>query len=262
MSIDTTILRILREREQFDKLYSSLPLHAFDDKTQVLLTDFKEYFNQFEHEVIEPDTFESWFFAFQHPTLKGDAKGFYKKLLITIHKPVDIETKNGIVARILELGFATTCANLVKKYDAGDDVDIQRAIDEASETLKVQLDKKTKIPWVRDSIHDLLEQDQDNTGFKWRLRPLNESMRPLRPADFGIEAGRPDTGKTTLLCSEITFFAGQLSQYYKASRPIVWLNNEGPGKRIVPRLYQAALNASIKDLLDLKKAGTVVKKYK
>ena len=261
-TIDTTILRILREREWFDKLHSSLPIYAFDEKTQVIINDFKEYFQEFQHEVIEPSTFNSWFFAFQHPTLKGDNKSFYSKLLDQIHRPVDEETKKGIVARTLELGFATNVANLVKKYETGEDIDIQRAIDEASETLKVQLDRKVNVPWVRDSIHDLLDEQGVDQGLKWRLDCLNQSMRPIRPGDFGIIAGRPDTGKTTFISSEITFMASQLKNYYKEDRPILWFNNEGPGKRIITRLYQSALNCSISDLLLRKKKGSIVEDYR
>ena len=260
--IDTTILRILREREQFDKLYASLPIYAFGEKTQVLLQDFSDYFKEFQHAIIEPNTFNSWFFAFQHPTLKGDTKNFYSKLLEQIHKPVDEETKKGIVARILELGYATNVANLVKKYDAGEDIDIHRAIEEASETLKIQLDRRVRVPWVKDSIHDLLDEQGYTRGLHWRLRCLNESMRPLTAGDFGIVAGRPDTGKTTFLCSEATFMAGQLEALHKVDRPVVWFNNEGPGKRIITRLYQSALNCSISDLLLRKKSGTIVEDYK
>lgn len=262
MDIDTTVLRILKDREEYDKLYASLPLYAFDEKTVTILKDFGEYFKEFMHESIQPETFESWFFSFRHPTLQGENKSFYKKLLKQVYVPVDDESRKGIVARILELGFATNVANLIQKFDSGEDIDIQRAIEEQSETLKVQLDKKTKVPWVRDSIHDLLEEDKDNSGLRWRLQCLNESMRPLRPGDFGIIAGRPDTGKTTFISSEMTFMAAQLHEYYKGERPILWFNNEGKGNKIVKRLYQSALGASIKDLLELKKAGSIVEDYR
>jgi len=251
----------MRERDQFDKLYGFLPTHAFDDKTQVILKDFKAYFEEFDHAVIDPGTFESWFFSFKHPTLQEESRGFYKKILAQVYLPLDESSRKGIVAKILELEFATNVANLVKKYEGGEDIDIQRSIEEANETFKVQLNRRANIPWVRDTIHDLLDEQGLNDGLHWRLRCLNESMRPLRPGDFGIIAGRPDTGKTTFITSEVTNFANQMEAYYKSKRNIIWFNNEGPGKRIITRLYQSALNASIKDLLNMKKAGTIVDAY-
>jgi replicative DNA helicase len=83
-------------------------------------------------------------------------------------------------------------------------------------------------------------------------------MRRLRPGDFGIIAGRPDKGKTTFLTSEVTYFAPQLP----ADRNIIWLNNEGPGKRIIPRLYQSALNYSMTDMKEKHAAGVLVDQYR
>ena len=260
--IDLTILRIMRYRERFEKMYSSLPVFAFDEKTGVILTDFQQYFLDFpNHECIDPDTFDT-FFAFQHPTLNAEQRGFYKTLFHKVHQDVDADTEKGIMARVLELEFGTKIGNILTKYNAGEDIDIQRAIEEANETLKLQLERKIKLPWVQDSIYDLLEEDASHFGFKWRLDVLNCCMRPLKPGDFGIIAARPDAGKTSFLTSELTHFASQLSSVYPdEDRPILWFNNEGPGKRIVTRLYQSALNASIKDLLERRSAGTIVDDY-
>jgi len=262
--IDTLVLQIVREREQFDKLILSLPMHAFEEKTQVILKDFKEYYKEFpEHKTVDPDTFSTWFFSFRHPKLVTETKQYYKKLLHKICTgKVDEDTKKGIMARILELQFATNVGNLIAEYQSGADMDIQRAIEEASDNLKAQLDKKIKIPWVKNDIHALLLEDKDKSGLTWRLRCLNESMRPLRPGDFGLIAGRPEAGKTSLICSEVTNFARQLEKYYGDNRPVIWFNNEGPGNRIYKRLYQAALNCSVSDLIKKQKAGTVEKEYR
>lgn len=260
--IDTLILSILKDRSQFDKLYASLPLYAFDDKTTTILKDFEAYFKQFDHATIQADTFESWFFAFQHPQITGDTKGYYQKLLKHIYKTPDAESQKGIVGRILELKFATKVANIIAEYNTGGDIDIQRAIDEQSETLKIDLARKVRVPWVRTSILELLDEQGRDYGFSWRLSCLNHHMRRLRPGDLGIIAGRPDTGKTTFLTSELTYMAPQLQEFYKAPRPILWFNNEGPGKRIIPRLYQSALNCSISELLLKKEKGSIIGEYK
>lgn len=82
-------------------------------------------------------------------------------------------------------------------------------------------------------------------------------MRPLRSGDFGILAGRPDKGKTTFLASECTYWASQLPD----DRPILWLNNEGPGRRIIPRLYQSALGITMPELIEANRRGTLVDDY-
>ena len=260
--IDLTILRILRYRDKFEKMYSSLPICAFDAKTDVILKDFKQYFLDFpSHDKVDPDTFDT-FFAFQHPTLNPEQKGFFKTLFHRMHVDADADTEKGIITRILELEFGTKIGNILTKYNAGEDIDIQRAVEEANETLKLQLERKVRLPWVQDSIYDLLEEDSTHFGFKWRLDCLNNCMRPIKPGDFGLIAARPGAGKTTFLTDQLTHFASQLSTIYpNEERPIIWFNNEGPGKRIVTRLYQSALNASIKDLLELRSANTIVEQY-
>jgi replicative DNA helicase len=72
-------------------------------------------------------------------------------------------------------------------------------------------------------------------GFNWRLNCLNDALGPLRQGDFIVVGTRPDTGKTTLLASESTFIATQ------DERPVLWLNNEEGGKKVLRRIIQSAL---------------------
>ena len=45
-------------------------------------------------------------------------------------------------------------------------------------------------------------------------------------------------------------------------RNIVWLNNEGPGDRIIPRLYQSALGISMSDMKLMHSEGKLVDAYR
>jgi replicative DNA helicase len=163
---------------------------------------------------------------------------------------------------VIELELATKSANIIQKYQAGEDIDLTRALEEAQETAKVQLDRRVNIPWIQDSILDLLVQEEDHRGFKWRLECLRQSMRPVRPGDFGVIAARPDVGKTSFFTDQLSYMAPQLDEVYPGEdRQILWFNNEGPGKRIVQRLYQSTLNARISELLARKAAGTIVEDY-
>lgn len=259
MGIDTVILQVMRDRATFDKMYRSMPIYALDEKTGVLLKDYEEYFKQFDtHETIDHDTFRTLFFSFLHPKIDGDLKVYYTALLSKVLTgDVDESTRAGLTQRILELDYATKVGNIVKKFDAGDEIDVARAIEEAADTYRVQLDKRVRIPWVQDSIYDLLELEDATHGLRWRLDCINQSMRPLRSGDFGLVCARPDAGKTSFLTSELTYMAGQLED----DKHIVWLNNESVGQRIVTRLYQSALNASISELKKAKVEGTIEDDY-
>jgi len=82
-------------------------------------------------------------------------------------------------------------------------------------------------------------------------------MRPVRGGDFIIIAGRPDKGKTTFLTSELSYMAPQIFRMYGEERPILWFNNEGPGKRIKQRYYQSLLGCTIPDMIEYLRDGTL-----
>jgi len=122
--------------------------------------------------------------------------------------------------------------------------------------------KKVRSVEVLTDIAEMMEEDENDTGLHWRLGGLNRSMRPLRGGDFGVVAGRPDKGKTTFLTSELSYMAKQIDDIYPGEdRSIVWFNNEGPGKRIKYRLYQSALNATVPQMIEWNKDGSLHTRY-
>jgi replicative DNA helicase len=112
-----------------------------------------------------------------------------------------------------------------------------------------------KTPFVEDTIEDMLAEDEVDSGLHWRLNCLNTSMRPLGGGDFGIIAARPDKGKTTFLTSELSYMIRQLPAVDGKVKPILWFNNEGPGKRIKHRYVQSLLGLNTPDLVELHKKG-------
>ncbi len=96
--------------------------------------------------------------------------------------------------------------------------------------------------FVTDDL-DLLYEDYANSpGLRWRLRTLNEMLGSLRRGDFGFIFARPESGKTTFLASEVSFFAQQ------TDKPILWFNNEQDGKKVARRIYQSALGCSLQEM--------------
>jgi KaiC/GvpD/RAD55 family RecA-like ATPase len=89
--------------------------------------------------------------------------------------------------------------------------------------------------FVTDDLFELEQHTIKSPGLRWRLACLNLSLGPIRAGDFGFVFARPESGKTTFLADQITFFAEQ------ATRPIVWFNNEEQGEKVRLRTYQACL---------------------
>jgi replicative DNA helicase len=96
--------------------------------------------------------------------------------------------------------------------------------------------------FITDDLNVLVDDSINKPGLRWRLNTLNRMLGSLRPGDFGFLFARPETGKTTFLASEVTHMAMQTSD------PILWLNNEEQGNKVMLRCYQAALGLSMTEL--------------
>lgn len=263
MSLDTTLLRLFSTREKYEKLNRAVPAPALGEVTQVLLKDYGRFYSEFpDVHKIESEPFFLWFRSFAHPKLSGDNLDKFERVIKDITKPVSPELEAGFTERLVAADSAMKLADLLERYNEGDDLNLGASLRDLVDKFEAETDKKVKTPWVRDHINDLLADDENDRGFKWRLPTINMAMRSLIPGDFGIIAARPDVGKSTWLTDNLTHFSSQLQEVFPdEGRNILWFNNEGPGRRMKKRLYQSALNATYTDLIDMQKAGTLVDQY-
>ncbi len=255
--IDLNLLRLLKHRGDFYRVKGRIPDSALDPQTRTILKDFGTYFERFpDHTVVDMDNFLPMFRSW-HPTLKDEQRNQYEGLFTRAKEDVSQDVRHEVMRTVLELRLATEMANLVEKFDAGDLPNIHQAIAERITEFKADSGLKD-VQWIQDDIDDLLNEDNNHVGITFRLDAVNQSMRPLKGGDFGIIAGRPDRGKTTLISSEVTYMAAQLPP----EKNILWLNNEGMGKRIIPRLYQSLFGATKSQLITLSQRGVLKKAYK
>ena len=98
------------------------------------------------------------------------------------------------------------------------------------------------IEFITDDLEVLYDEHRNKPGLRWRLQTLNEMLGSLRRGDFGFIFARPESGKTTFLASEVSYFAQQ------SDSPILWFNNEEDGKKVQRRIIQATLGYSLEEL--------------
>lgn len=110
-----------------------------------------------------------------------------------------------------------------------------------------------EVSFISGDLNELYNESVKTTGLRWRLKTLNRMLGSLRKGDFGFVFARPESGKTTFLASEVTYFAvqlGQLAMQYaqdggtKTVGPILWFNNEEQGNKVMLRCIQASIGAS------------------
>lgn len=261
MSLDLTLLRLMKHRAKFDRLIGGLPDAGLEETTTVLLNDFKAYFKEFpEVKVIDYSTFMLWFTQFRHTQFAPERTGMFDAIMQRAAEDITPDVEEGLMERLVSAEASFKIIGVVEQWNSGAEFDLLTRLQEVVEDFEKSMDRKVRTPFVEDAIEDMLKEDEDDSGFHWRLNCLNGSMRPLRGGDFGIIAARPDKGKTTFLTSELSFMVPQIKRAEDGSvKPILWFNNEGPGKRIKQRYYQSLLGCSIPEMVDKLRAGTLTK---
>ena len=247
----------MRQRSDYNKLIDIVPNATMDPKTVEILKDFGKYYEKYpSHTEIDMATFLPRFQAW-HVGMKDEVFNQYRAVLLNTIPAADADQRKNIMGELAELEMVTSLANIAERHKDGDEPDVFHSITGTMDKYRNRLGIRST-SYIDTPISELLQDEFDDTGLAWRLDSLNRSMRKLRPGDFGIIAGRPDKGKTTFITSEATFLSAQLPP----DRNVIWLNNEGPGRRIIPRLYQSALNYSMDDLKAHSNAGTLVDQYR
>lgn len=261
MSLDVTLLRLLRKREQYDRLHRAVPENGVDAKTRVVLADFGAYFKANPGiNVIDPVQFQT-FFALRHPKLTQEQLAIYGATIKETAQPAPPGTEDGILERLVSVATASKLQSMLEQFDDGE-ADLTTALRIIADRHEDWMLRKKVHPKVRDRIEDILKEEKDDRGFHWRLNCLNESMRPLRSGDFGIFTARVDTGKSSFFASELSFMAPQVDEVFPGEeRNIIVLNNEGPGKRLKQRFYNAVLQRDTAGLVQLSDSGTIYEKY-
>lgn len=256
--IDIVLLRLIKHRKEWAMIKDIIPKQNLSDTTAALVTDFGKYFHDYpSHDQIDLPTFLPKFRTW-HAGMTDEILTEYAGILRNILPDPDEDQKRNIMQDLSDIELVTGMANMIERFKEGE-LNTSLYDDITSRMEKYRKRRGLKATsWIDTQIGDLLQQEFDDSGIKSRMNTLNNSMRPMRPGDFIIVAGRPDQGKTTYITSEGTFWAPQLPE----DRNIVWLNNEGPGERIIPRLYQSALGVSMSEMKDLHSQGKLVDMYR
>lgn len=256
--LDIVLLRLLKNKKDFVSLYEMIPRETSDPKTVAIADDFKRYFEAYpSHLQVDWITFVPQFRRW-HPALTDVQFNEYAGVFRNLLPDADDDQRKNMLSWMADIELMTRIANIAHRHSEGDVEDAWAEVTEAQDQYRTRTNTKANTGHITTPIEDLLQDEFDDTGVDWRLSCLNGSMRRLRPGDFGIIAGRPDKGKTSFIASEATWMAPQLP----TDRNILWLNNEGPGRRIIPRLYQAALNFSMKELMEHSNNKTLVPLYR
>lgn len=252
MSIDVTLLRLLKHRDKYDIYHRAVPKEGIEGRTRILLDDYGKFFSESDAKVADLDGFLPWFLL-AHPKLKEEPKAALVATIKTAQADIDPGVEPGILARLEDARQAVALTAMLEKYNAGEEVSVMRTVAQLAESVPLD---RSELPEASFDIDRMLDEEQNDWGFHWPQDAINQSMRSLRPGDFGIVGARVDQGKSSFLAHALSHFAPQTDALFPGEdRPIIWLNNEGPGDRLNQRLVNATLNLNMTEMVEARAAG-------
>lgn len=255
--IDLALLRVLKYREQWEKVRGYIPMSSIDKRTKAIVVDIGKYFGLHPEEgVLDFPAFRSLFFTTWHKNLKDEDVKYYNPLLTRMEEDVPEHIQKNLINQLIELEFATAIANDIAKYNDDGEIDIIACVEKRLEKATANRQRSTTFEYA--SFDDVgSEEGLEQKGYEWPVQSMNEHYRNILPADMYIIAARPGKGKTTFLCQ----LNAKMAERMEPNKVIVWFNNESRRQRIMSRQIQSALRQTNGVLRELQQAGTLTEEY-
>ena len=251
-SLDLTLLRLLRTRDRYDLYNRSVPKEILEPHTRIILDDYGKWYAESNGAPVTEDGFLPWFLL-AHPKLKAEPKALLTSIIKNAQAAVPEDVERGILARLEDARQAQALTSMLERYNAGEEVSIMRTVQQLAESVPMD---RADLPEAEFNIDGMLDDEQNDWGFSWPQDALNQSMRHLRPGDFGIIGARVDIGKSSKIAHAVAHWAPQVDKLFPGEdRSIIWLNNEGPGNRLNQRLVNATLNMNMEELVNARSSG-------
>lgn len=252
----------LSERNRYNSLVGAVPTAMLTAETSVMLQWFNLYFATFpERKHIVHDELES-LVRLRSTGASAESLAITLHMVNELRKPVPEASLSGILAQLQELDLSGRVGAVLAKYNNGEEVDLAFELRQMADSTLRSIGQSTPDTYCDTPIEVLLNEVSNDAGIKFRrIAVLRESLTGLQGGASIAVAARPDKGKTSFIADVLTDWVPQCVEFFGGNRPILWLCNEGSSKRIVPRIYQAALAKDLNEIVAMSNAGTLVPAY-
>ena len=235
MKVELSVIKYLLDYNNYKKYNTYIDIKWFNDELRFLYTVLQSYYAVNEESLTVQD-FANLVFA-NNPK----DKEYYEECLETIEQYIPVETT--VETLIESLKQQKLLKDLsIAAYEVGEG---KKSLDIVHNIYSQLTEKKQVINeqlFVTDDLEQLVNENVKQSGLRWRLQCLNQSVGSLRKGDFGFIFARPETGKTTFLASEVSHFLTQVDS------PVLYFNNEEQGSKVMLRIYQAYFNVTLQEL--------------
>lgn len=259
--MDLLVLHALKNKARYRMLRPVVKAEMVGGTTMNLLDWFGLYWQAYpEHDNIDADALNS-LIRLRAGEASAEALALMQHQVNRLNEYQDSASVNGVLKLLYENEFAGTVAAKISQYQAGAEIDITYELNRLASENSRRVAQSSVEMWADADMTKILAELSSDRGFKLPTHALRTHVAGLLGGDSVAIASRPDKGKTSLIASILTHFSCQREGIGYGGRPMIWLNNEGTYKRIVPRVYQAALNATFEQIVQWSNEGTLVQKY-
>lgn len=258
---DITILKALETRRRWRTLRNVVPEQALVPDARNMLQWFDSYYNAYpDKEHLEHGLLLTYIKTKANLTPEQFIP--LKAAVDRLKQYNDDTAVAGIVNSLLERDFGGRLGAILTSYEAGREVDIVAEVSALHKEVRQQQDNSNVLDFIDTTdVGSILEEEGTDHGLKLPTSILSDSVKGLTGGTL-VGFGAPvDSGKTSFMCAVLAHFAPQLETYFEADRPMLLLSNEGAGRRLVPRVYQAVLGKTTAELLEMSKDGTLLPAY-
>ncbi len=243
-SPDIKLLALFSDKETYEKYRKVVSKEAISlSETGTALADFEAFYRAFPtYESIDFDQFRTFVRVIRHPEWKPDKHEAYELIL----SRVQAQKVAGVDATILDhfqrVQAVEQIIEIATDIAQGRKDDLTPIIDIATKVKRDSIaTEDVSHLFGPTDLTKILESRVRSGGLEWRVDALNTSAGPLHSGDFVILMGRPESGKTSWLCSELTHMAAQLPE----DKDAAIFNPEEGGGRLFLRLITSALDDDI-----------------
>ena len=237
------ILGVSGTLHDFLKYKSIIRTHLTDPDEIRIFDSLQTYYDGSGASAVDWPAFASWFFT-KFPLIKDDKRVVFDAMFEKLSLG-NSTLKSQLVETFLRRATAEKIAFAGLQIAEGKNDDlsvIQEHLDDFMMTSGLAAAQDSDL--CKDGLGDLLATVSHSSGLDWRLSALNDSLGSLRKGILVFFGGRPETGKTTMLASEITHMAQQLPPDQK----VLYFGNEESASAVKMRLYCAALGVDLATL--------------
>jgi len=231
------VLNVLEDKEDYDKYHAIVKRFTKDTDILRIHNWIGEYYKETGDKELAWDSFSTYFLA-KNPALNENKQEEYKRMFEKLRLNSGTSLKRVLIETFLQryhaerIGFMSLEVAEGKRNDLNDiQLELDQYMDVSGKATIIGAEANRK------DLEQLLETTSASSGLKWRLEAFNQSFGPLRRGNFALFAGRPDSGKTTLLCSEGSYMAPQLPP----DERLLYFTNEEGGDPVKIRMITSAL---------------------